>query len=189
MADADDNLLGALLDDVLDKDIIREAVDEALGLIQGKGSEREPLPKRFERELQRIEHERQRLMAAITSGRTVTGLLEALQALDNRKAAVESERAALSSQGRVQPIDGARVRRELMKLAGSWRQVLADDPLNARPIVTSLLVGRVTIAPTMKPREWEMRGEGTLAGLFERTFPSGWRPRGDSHGVTRLSLQ
>jgi hypothetical protein len=71
------------------------------------------------------------------------------------------------------------VRRELTALAGSWRQVLAEDPENARPIVTSLLVGRVTIAPTVKPREWKMRGEGTLAGLFERTFPSGWRPRAE----------
>ena len=27
--------------------------------------------------------------------------------------------------------------------------------------------------------EWKMRGEGTLAGLFERTFPLGWRPRAE----------
>ena len=44
---------------------------------------------------------------------------------------------------------------------------LLEDPANARPIVTSLLVGRVTIAPTTNPREWKMCGEGTLAGLFK----------------------
>ena len=44
----------------------------------------------------------------------------------------------------------------------------------------SLLVGRVTIAPTSTPRQWELRGEGTLVGLFRKTaFPLGMvRPTG-----------
>jgi hypothetical protein len=62
------------------------------------------------------------------------------------------------------------VRRELIEIADAWRDVLAHDPTNARPIVTSLLVGRVTITPTGDKR-WQMRGEGTLIGLFSRVFP------------------
>jgi hypothetical protein len=77
----------------------------------------------------------------------------------------------------------------MMQSATSWRRVLLEDTDNARPIVTSLLVGRVTIAPTTNSREWEMRGEGTLTGLFERTFPLGWRPRRDASDVTRNFLQ
>jgi site-specific DNA recombinase len=188
MADADAMLIDALLDDVLDKSIIADAVDEALGIIEPSktptSSFEEPVA-RIEKELQRVEYERQKLMAAITSGRTVTGLLEALQALEHRKVKLESELAAIDSPRPVLRIDTARVRRELLELAGSWRQVLADDPTNARPIVTSLLIGRVTIAPTTTPREWQMRGEGTLVGLFERTFPLGWRPRAEFSSVTR----
>jgi hypothetical protein len=73
------------------------------------------------------------------------------------------------------------LRSEVLTLADSWRRVLADDAHNARPIISSLLIGRVSIAPTMKPREWEMRGEGTLAGLFQTTFGLGWRPRAESN--------
>jgi hypothetical protein len=44
---------------------------------------------------------------------------------------------------------------------------MADDPTNARPIISSLLVGRVTITPLAAHR-WNLRGMGTLAGLFSR---------------------
>jgi site-specific DNA recombinase len=173
MEDADRIVIEALIDDVLDRTMIAEAIDEALGLIQGEGHS-EISASRIAKELQRLEHERERLIAAIAAGRTVTGLLEALQALEDRKTKLlEAERAAISPQRRVQPIEAARVRRELTALAGSWRQVLTDDPENARPIVKSLLVGRVTISPTDIPKVWELRGQGTPAGLFSRFFPLG----------------
>ena len=48
------------------------------------------------------------------------------------------------------------------------------------PIVSSLLIGRVTITPAANLRQWELRGEGTFAGLFSKTiFPSGWCARQD----------
>ena len=69
----------------------------------------------------------------------------------------------------------------LVALAQSWRGVLAHDAPNARPIVSSLLKGRVTITPSAK-NEWTISGEGTLEGLFERTiYLQGWRPQRDSN--------
>jgi hypothetical protein len=65
-----------------------------------------------------------------------------------------------------------RARNELLTLADSWRRVLADDPLHARPIVSSLLAGRVTIAPKA-PKRWIMIGNGSLIGLFERVVVAG----------------
>ena len=51
-----------------------------------------------------------------------------------------------------------------------------------KPIVSSLLKGRVTIAPTGKPKEWTLSGVGTLIGLFTRKiFPQQWRPQRDSN--------
>ena len=180
MVDTDEILIEALLDDVLDPTLLHDAVEEALSIMQGdtpadRGTE-------IEADLQRVEHERQRLMKAIAAGRTVTGLLEALQALDTRKATLETERVAVGSQRRLRPSDAARVRHELLVLAGSWRRVLADDRVNARPIVTSLLNGRVTITPGAERKQWELRGEGTLSGLFSRSvFQSVWRPHRDSN--------
>jgi hypothetical protein len=60
-----------------------------------------------------------------------------------------------------------------MALAGSWRRVLVDDPTHARPIVSSLLKGRVTIVPMkVAKKRWVLTGEGTLTGLFKMViFP------------------
>jgi hypothetical protein len=48
----------------------------------------------------------------------------------------------------------------------------------------SLLIGRVTVTPTDRPKVWEMRGQGTPAGLFSRIFsPLGMAsPRGHEEG-------
>lgn len=60
-----------------------------------------------------------------------------------------------------------RVREELLELSTSWRTVLADDPMHARPIVSSLLKGRVTFEPIGRSK-WRAHGEGHLIGLFSR---------------------
>jgi hypothetical protein len=84
------------------------------------------------------------------------------------------------SADRLQATDVRGVREELLTMANRWRTILADDPTNARPIVLSLLKGRVTITPTTKHR-WTMSGEGTLTGSFQSAiFQSGWHPQRDS---------
>jgi hypothetical protein len=70
------------------------------------------------------------------------------------------------------------LRDELMALASSWRTVLADDPTHARPIISSLLKGRVTFAP-LAPNPWRLTGEGTLVGLFSKEWTGrGYVPNG-----------
>jgi len=66
--------------------------------------------------------------------------------------------------------DSRHMRDELIELADNWRRVLADDPTNARPIVSSLLIGRVTFTPLERRDRWQLTGEGTLVGLFRRVF-------------------
>jgi hypothetical protein len=51
--------------------------------------------------------------------------------------------------------------------------VLVNDPMNARPIVSMLLKGRATYTPSTERHSWELRGEGSLAGLFTRVLPRG----------------
>jgi hypothetical protein len=88
-------------------------------------------------ELARLDHERQRLMKAIAAGRTVTGVLEALEALEHRRLALEAERAAITRPRRVQAMEAARVRRDLMALrapgaASSLRIRRTPDRLSLR---------------------------------------------------------
>ena len=57
-------------------------------------------------------------------------------------------------------------------MAGSWRQVLANDPLHARPIISGLLQGPVTSTP-LSFRKWRLNGSGSLIDLFSRDLTCG----------------
>ena len=176
MADADAIVLEALLDDVVTPDIIDETVDGAVALLRTEGSDsrREEL----DAQLGKIDRERERLVAAIATGGALDGLVEALREREQRRAALLSEREAIVAQRPARALDILRLRAELEALAREWRHVLADDAPHARPIVSQLLVGRVSLRPLETAGRWELRGEGTLAGLFTREiFPSVWRPK------------
>jgi len=120
-----------------------------------------------------VEQERGRLVEAITAGGQLDGLVQALQAREARRRELAARREQMRSERRLRASDAARVRDDLMTLATSWRQVLVDDPANARPVVSSLLKGRVAFTPTAKAGEWEARGKGSFEQLFTRVFPSG----------------
>ena len=87
--------------------------------------------------------------------------------LDQQRQAVEAQ-VALSDVG-----DVDKVRCELQALAADWRSLLGQQPVHARTILAKLVVGRVTFTPGAKERQWELRGRGTIAGLFEAVFPLG----------------
>ena len=169
MTDANAILIEALLDDVLDDSMLKDAIDEALRLVQGDGAPDRRA--RLDGEITKVDRERTRLVSAITTGGDIPGLVEALRDREATRTALEAERQALVSQRPMQKKSVDRIRDELLALAQSWRQVLSDDPTNARPIVAGLLKGRVSYTPVERGR-WELRGEGTLAGLFSRTVYS-----------------
>jgi DNA invertase Pin-like site-specific DNA recombinase len=178
MMDADNIVVEALLDDVLDPSMIQDAVEEALQLL--RGDDRNDRVEQLDAELATINKERARLVTAIATGGELGGLLDALRTRDRRREDLEAHRAALRSQRRLQASDTDRVRDELMTLAGTWRKVLVDDPMHARPIMSELLVGRSKFTPVAR-NCWSVRGEGHLTGLFAKVlFPLGSNPVGDA---------
>ncbi len=122
-----------------------------------------------------------RLPPEATSAR----LLDALRTRDERRRRLEAERATVAAQAPLRAADAARVRAELLALASSWRQVLVAGATHARPIVTALLKGRVTITPMRRSGvAGSLRGEGSLGGLFAESdfstrcgVPNGIRTR------------
>ena len=79
------------------------------------------------------------------------------------------------------------MRGELQALAADWRRLLGQQTVHARVILVNLLVGRVTFTPRPEPKQWELRGRGTIAGLFQAVFPLGLAsPRGIVTGWNRV---
>jgi hypothetical protein len=181
MVDANDIVIEALLDEVLDIDIVNESVDEALRLLQG--DDQSDRLRAIEKQIAKVEQERARLVTAIATGGQLEALLEALRAREHQRATFEAERTAVRSATSLKAKDVGRVRKELLRMANSWRTILANDSTNARPIVSGLLKGRVTYTPKLARNRWIVRGEGTLCGLFEKalialsgTSPTGFAP-------------
>ena len=140
-------------------------------LLKGEGAEDRTAT--VDRGLVTVEKECSRFVAAITAGGQLDGLVRALQARESRRRELEAQREQMRSERRLRASDAARVRDELLTLANSWRQVLSEDPPNARPIVSSLLKGRVAFTPTSETDWWEARGKGSFEQLFTRVFPRG----------------
>jgi DNA invertase Pin-like site-specific DNA recombinase len=171
MEDGNGIVVEALLDEVLDPSMLEDSANEAVRLLQGEGAEDRTAT--VERELATVEQECSRLVAAITAGGQLDGLVRALQARESRRRELEAQREQMRSERRLRASDAARVRDELLTLASSWRRVLSEDPPNARPIVSSLLKGRVAFTPTSETDWWEARGKGSFEQLFTRVFPRG----------------
>jgi site-specific DNA recombinase len=180
MAEADYMVIEPLLDEVLDESILRDAVDEACRLLQGDDGMAERLAK-IEARIATIDQERGRLATAIATGGDLDGLLDALRTRERLKATLEADRQAMRAERRLGASDARQMRSDLQSLAASWRSLLVGDAAHARPIVASLLSGRVKVLPAGNKR-WTISGVGTLTGLFERSiYLSGWRPQRDSN--------
>jgi len=167
MLDANLVTVEALLDDVLDDSMVSDAVDAAITVLRGDIAD--DRGDQLDRELAAVSREHTTLMKAVQDGDRLSGLLDALRALDRRRQTLEADRAAIVQHRGINASEANRVRDELLTLASSWRVVLADDPTHARPIVSSLLKRRVTFAP-IAPNRWRLTGEGTLSGLFSREW-------------------
>jgi Recombinase zinc beta ribbon domain len=73
MADANEIVIEALLDDVLDEDLVNESIDEALRLLQGDDEQEFDRLKTLEARIAKVEKERDRLVTAMRRAGGSTG--------------------------------------------------------------------------------------------------------------------
>ncbi len=174
MEDADGIVLEAVFDELLTPDVLEEAVNKA-EIILADDKRQSPAERDgLEREIRRVERERDRFVTAVGIGGDLEGLVTALRDREARLVGLRAERDALrGAEQHGRQFDARRVHEELSELATSWREVLAGSPTHARPILSKLLVGRVTFTPLSEPKRWELRGRGTISGLFDAVFPLG----------------
>jgi hypothetical protein len=163
-------VIEALLDDVLDKSMVAEAIDEAVRLLQPEA--RPSREDSMRRELAQLETERARLVRAITLGGELEDLIEALRDRERRHQELKEQLRTCRSRPPMSTAEINHLRFTLTGLANGWSQILRDEPEHARPIISALLVGRVTFTPTGR-RSWEPRGTGTLRGLFQKMVSAG----------------
>ena len=174
MADADLMVLEAVLDDVLTPDLVEEVVTEAMRMLQPDDGGDGQLAQ-LAKEMTRVEGERSRLADAIATGGDLDGLLKAMREREARLVQLGQQRQVVEARiARSDVGDLDRMRRELLALATDWGgSLLMQQPVHARSVLAKLVVGRVTFTPGTKAKQWELRGRGTIAGLFQAVFPLG----------------
>ena len=124
-----------------------------------------------------------RLVAAIAAGGQLDGLLQALQARETRRAAARGPtRRRCGQSGVCEPLTQTVSRDDLLTLATSWRQVLADDPTHAQ---TDRIVAAERARDVHADSEIGLVG-GSRAGLIRGPVYAGrlqvvWRPQRDSN--------
>ena len=188
MEDANTMVLEAVLDDVLTPDLVAEAVAEAVRMLQPEdGGDRELA--QLAKEMRRVEGERSRLADAIATGGDLDGLLMAMREREARLVQLGQQQQAVEARiARSEVGDLDHMRLELLALASDWRSLLMQQPVHARAILAKLVVGRVTFTPSTKTKQWELRGRGTIAGLFHAVFPLGMAsPTGADFRFARCS--
>jgi FixJ family two-component response regulator len=94
MQDANDILIEALMDDVLDPSMVADAVASAIEMLRSEdgGTARATA---IDDELERLSQERSRLVSAVTNGQLQGGIFDVLRALETRTARLERERQTL----------------------------------------------------------------------------------------------
>ena len=171
MDEADGIVLEAMLDDVLTPDVLDEAAEQALQTILAERKQPGGNRSGLEHEIRRLEKERERFVQAVAMGGELEGLVCALRDRETRLTGLREEFEALrATEQSVRHFDARRVREELHELARNWRDVLSGEPVHARPVLSKLLVGRVTFTPLEGKKRWELRGRGTISGLFRENL-------------------
>ncbi len=95
MSEANEIVIEALLDDVLDDSMLNDAIQEALQILQGDDvSDRAA---RVDGEIAKVDRERTRLVSAIAAGGQLSGLVEALQPRERQRQGLEAQREAMRS--------------------------------------------------------------------------------------------
>ena len=148
-----------------------EAVTEAMRILQPKDGGDGQLAL-LAKEMSRVEGERSRLADAIATGGDLDGLLMAMREREARLVQLAQQQQAVGARvARSDVGDLDHMRLELLALAADWRSLLMQQPVHARAVLAKLVVGRVTFTPGTKAKQWELRGRGTIAGLFQAVFP------------------
>ncbi len=110
MLDANLVTVETLLDDVLDDSMVSDAVDAAITVLRGDIAD--DRGDQLDRELAAVSREHTTLMKAVQDGDWLSGLLEALRALDRRRQTLEADRAAIVQHRGINASEANRVRDE-----------------------------------------------------------------------------
>jgi signal transduction histidine kinase len=196
MAQADDGVLSAFEDQLLNPAVIAHGIREALATLQ-QPPDAAPA-EALHRELAEVDVQLGRLTEAIVLGGNLPTLIERMKALERRRGQVASQ---LDDLGRVAPVtpgDLHAFEREIQERLGDWRGLLRRNPQQTRQMLTKLLSASLKFTPHVEGEErwYDFAADCTLGNVVGGALHlTQWWPQRDSrvcvhrdlaHGAGRL---
>src|SRR5262245_14866535 len=177
---ADNVVLHAITRDVLDSEVVGEALDLALRDLEQPATALSPRTDTLKNELARLDVELSRYAEAIADAGPLATILQAVKAREQRRDAIRSELKTLATPRRAGTRATSEIRAELVEYLDNWRDMARQGLAEARRLLRAVLVGRfvftpVTPPPELPPRKgpgrkprfiYELKGEATLSGLI-----------------------
>jgi site-specific DNA recombinase len=133
---------------ILTPDVVEEAIAAAVDRLKPTLEARLEARQTLQAELEGVDTEIGRLVAAVTTGGTLPGLLEALRTREARRAALQTELTAIDQQAAVLRVEWGSVRDRLAARAAEWLAMSRAHVPQARQLIRKLLVGPITLTPT-----------------------------------------
>jgi len=184
LPDLDAAVVAALRDDVLTPDLVADVAARAVELWGQQHAGLDARRQALEGELRRVERELGRFTEAIARGEALLTLLEAMRARERRRADLTAQLEHVDGLGRAaRPTMTGALRADLQMRLESWDALLQRNPIEARPVLRRLLVGRLVCTPRQLPagRYYEFSGTATygelLAGVVGSLVPPGGNAR------------
>jgi len=149
---ADDTVLQAVSRDVLDPEVVREALDLALRDLEQPATAIAARVDTLKNELARLEVELNRYAEAVADAGPLETLLQAVKVREQRRDTTRSELKTLTTQRRVESRDTSDVRATLVKYLDTWRAMAHQGVAEARGLLRAVLVGRFVFTPVIPPQ-------------------------------------
>jgi site-specific DNA recombinase len=165
LVDADAAVLNALERELLDADVLEEAMRRAVEQALSGGETRADRQRTVRRELDQIGSELDRLTAAVVGGGEASTLVQAMRGREKRRDRLQRELRDLE---RPLPArqDAGLMRQTLLAKLADWRTLLRAHVPQARQMIRKRITGRVVFTPDQASRRYHFTATGTLASFF-----------------------
>jgi hypothetical protein len=177
---ADDAVLAAVTRDVLDPEVVGEALDLALRELEQPATAVAARLDTLKSEPARLEVELARYIEAIADAGPLETILQAVKAREQRRDAIRTELKTLVTPRQAEPRDASTIRAALLEYLENWRAMARQGVAEARGLLRAVLISRFVLTPVTRPTElpprkgpgrkprfiYEFSGEASLSGLI-----------------------
>jgi site-specific DNA recombinase len=167
MERADSAILTMLERELLDPEVLREAVARVRTLARGRGQSAEARRTEITTAIAKVDAELVNLTGALASG--LSSVIDGIRDREKLRTSLTRELETLDSRQTVAGLDPRIVDRKIDKAIREWQQTIRTHIPQARQMIRKLLKDRITFTPETDAngkRGWSYRADGSVSKLL-----------------------